>query len=124
VLQLSGLAGVSRSRADASIQVGAGTLVQADDAVTINATATSESKLSTLGYGVGITYADSDAQASATVDGGATIRAGGSLDVEAVADNTVEAKALGVSGSGLLVAVATRYPVETIIASGAVVEAV
>ena len=93
-------------------------------AVTISATAKSENKISAGGIIATVTYAKTNANAKTTVESGATVTSAGAVTVQANAESTVEAKAIGLGQSlpGANIAISdTTTTSEATIASGATV---
>ncbi|HXV75428.1 MAG TPA: hypothetical protein VD788_03850, partial [Candidatus Polarisedimenticolaceae bacterium] len=85
------LVGISDVSATATITIGDGAWILADADVVIEARADSAAEIRTLGIVGGVGYARSEADATVTVQGGATLAAAGDVAVRSIANNTVTA---------------------------------
>lgn len=97
---LTELAGVAISKANANISMGetATTVLNAAHNLTINASATSNVEVQTIGLYTGIAYGESDATASAVVGAHTVVNAFGDLSLEAETNNSLLLTASTASG--------------------------
>jgi filamentous hemagglutinin family protein len=97
LLNLSGPVGTAYTNAAVEVLINASAILEAEEAITIKATAEANAVVNALGFVLGIAHSDSIATATALIKGGAQVDAGGALKLEANIINTSHANSLGAS---------------------------